>query len=924
MKIFKRWACLLTALAMVLSMAVFSPLGAEAAEVLELHNSVMYTPASRDAVAVFTFTPQVTDRYGIYATDPDARLYVALSQTDGLYGEPYYGWGLCEIQAELTAGVTYTIQLTGVENSVDVGVAELQDIESFDIHALSEFSEGYVDPEVSFTRLLEVAPKHADISRIAITNENPAIARGSFYGDRMLITFLEAGEADVTFLWGDTHLRTTARAARLKPLPLDQELTVQIDPQSTILDFADGYVFVPPESGTYTFYARGMDTGLAMGAGLYDDLQYSTYMPNWDANVLCVRLEAGKKYRVSLSAGPDQDYTASIGVVKAAPVTKITPDADLIRGDAGYHGFMEMELGPELADISGLRVTSSDENVVTASILDETLYYTLRQAGTAELTVSCGDASATIPVTVNDAGKLVPGLNEKEPDKDADAMGFTFVPEKTGDYRLWSDTSDDVYVAVYNQNADLIASDDDSGEDNNFDTSFSAQAGQQYYVQIEFWSEPTGTLKFWLEEVAGIRLDEALTVELEPGESVSYSFVAPEGGVYDLYTPDENVELYCQGADAGYEGEYRPEWRSTDAQIPLEEGERCSLTVGNAAHETREVTVYLVKAAQPESVSMDQAEVTYTLGSGGIRMYCTVMPAHADYTSLRWSVSDPEMVVYGYGDEAVLYPENLGTFTVTAQVGSVSDSARLTVITPPLLQLGQTVNASLQPYGTTTYTFTAEQDGVYGFYTPSQDVALFSYNRDGDITGFDTYVPSWGVSELQVELAAGESCTIQLYNYTNLTQTVPVSVVVCTEAKELHLDTDRMYLRHDGVVHTLALDVLPEHSVLPRVEARSSDGSVVYVEYYGLWVDVMGLAEGTATVYVTAGDQSWEIPVTVCAVLRGDVNGDTTVDGADAMLLRQFVAKWKLDSFNQAAADVNDDGIIDGEDAMLLRRMIAG
>ena len=57
--------------------------------------------------------------------------------------------------------------------------------------------------------------------------------------------------------------------------------------------------------------------------------------------------------------------------------------------------------------------------------------------------------------------------------------------------------------------------------------------------------------------------------------------------------------------------------------------------------------------------------------------------------------------------------------------------------------------------------------------------------------------------------------------------------------------------------------------------------------------------------------------------LMGDVNHDGFVDGADAMLLRQFVAKWKLEGFFPENADLDENEVIDGEDAMLLRQQIA-
>lgn len=63
--------------------------------------------------------------------------------------------------------------------------------------------------------------------------------------------------------------------------------------------------------------------------------------------------------------------------------------------------------------------------------------------------------------------------------------------------------------------------------------------------------------------------------------------------------------------------------------------------------------------------------------------------------------------------------------------------------------------------------------------------------------------------------------------------------------------------------------------------------------------------------------------IPVLGSLMGDVNHDGFVDGADAMLLRQFVARWKLTGFFPENADLDENEIIDGEDAMLIRQLIA-
>ena len=56
----------------------------------------------------------------------------------------------------------------------------------------------------------------------------------------------------------------------------------------------------------------------------------------------------------------------------------------------------------------------------------------------------------------------------------------------------------------------------------------------------------------------------------------------------------------------------------------------------------------------------------------------------------------------------------------------------------------------------------------------------------------------------------------------------------------------------------------------------------------------------------------------------GDVNADGTVDNADVILLRRYVAKWNNITVQKDAADVNKDGEIDNADVILIRRFVAG
>lgn len=62
--------------------------------------------------------------------------------------------------------------------------------------------------------------------------------------------------------------------------------------------------------------------------------------------------------------------------------------------------------------------------------------------------------------------------------------------------------------------------------------------------------------------------------------------------------------------------------------------------------------------------------------------------------------------------------------------------------------------------------------------------------------------------------------------------------------------------------------------------------------------------------------------VTIVDCIVGDANGDALIDTKDAVLLAQYLAKWKV-SVDMNAADCNGDGFVDTKDAVLLAQYLA-
>ena len=65
-------------------------------------------------------------------------------------------------------------------------------------------------------------------------------------------------------------------------------------------------------------------------------------------------------------------------------------------------------------------------------------------------------------------------------------------------------------------------------------------------------------------------------------------------------------------------------------------------------------------------------------------------------------------------------------------------------------------------------------------------------------------------------------------------------------------------------------------------------------------------------------------PKTKNGLIVGDLNGDGTVNSSDAVIIKQYLAGYEVDSKYLEAFDVNDDGKVDATDAVLLSQKLAG
>ena len=125
----------------------------------------------------------------------------------------------------------------------------------------------------------------------------------------------------------------------------------------------------------------------------------------------------------------------------------------------------------------------------------------------------------------------------------------------------------------------------------------------------------------------------------------------------------------------------------------------------------------------------------------------------------------------------------------------------------------------------------------------------------------------------------------------------------------------------NDVTSTAHRNVVDYDAATMRVLGKAADGSLAFVKQAGLKY----IPANTAYITVSA-DAPDELKVYTQAeydalpddILRGDLNGDGTVDGLDYVMVVNMI----LENRNVAEADLNGDGIVNGLDLVILANII--
>ncbi len=276
--------------------------------------------------------------------------------------------------------------------------------------------------------------------------------------------------------------------------------------------YSSAVLFTPDADGDYAVFTKSdMPSRLqvldAAGADVKRKTEYDSGAGVWNTYALAAG-ETYVLYPVASSGANAGGFTFCVtgsGPIASLALSLVRPDAALVMGDpdAGSWSYAAADHYDFSAEtvFSILEITAAfaDGTVITLPYYSGLLTYrysSFTPGGENLLTVTAGDASASISVPVLGAADLtaaVPDVPvEMEYDGTPNSGVVTFTPEADGDYWFYAEGSSDTWASVTNDRGDSLWNSDDEGSGSNFKVCCTLTAGTTYTVYSRTYDRRAG------------------------------------------------------------------------------------------------------------------------------------------------------------------------------------------------------------------------------------------------------------------------------------------------------------------------------------------------------------------------------------------------------------------------------------------------
>jgi len=707
------------------------------------------------------------------------------------------------------------------------------------------------------------------------------------------------------------------------PLTPDEQIMVAL-----AVGESKWYQFTPETSGPYSFLSSD-EIGVDPVASLYnssmemiaqiDDSNGANFEIQYD-------LIAGETYYLeAYEFNYDNEGSYMLKVTQSLP-TDVFFDEYHVNSFVGQEYTVTAHVYPENTNDT-LLWTSSDETVAT---VDENGKVTFLAAGetciAAEtlngLTDQCwftvyaveGSLQLNTEYTLEYTGFETRAETQRH---------FSFTPEKTGYYRLYSydiyteDGSVDIDPRcwVYDEIRNELEYDDDGGEDVNVSAQAALTAGETYYFMLELYdSEAIGSLKYKLEEMITA---ESVTIDnddlvMEQGESCDiYVTYSPENSWQEDYVVSSSDPAVVTVQDKTILAVGAGEATVT---VTTDRGLTDSITVTVFALDKIELNTPVTLEGDADNYGGSARYIftptvsgRYTISSSeAIGENALVSVSVSDsYEQLRYNNSSNtfELTYELVAGETYYYEVSLQCEAETSEVTFVLTKEYDEDIPAAKLNTDQLVDITVGGNGG-YHVFTPTESGLYALFSvPSEtvfDTKVFVYNSDWELF----YVNDDGAGDsqfrLEEEFTVGETYYVKSFFFSetdigSFTMRIePMFEMMAPEAQGLlklgkeqetafdgeHTEVSFTFLTdHLGMYSISAYDVVSDSEIEPIVTVYNSNNEIVasgtgsvVTELSGLYVVVVSTETPDATA-------SFKVKVNEAVAAES-----VTIDGGDVTL----------------------------------------
>lgn len=458
-------------------------------------------------------------KYYTFSSTGDYDTYGAFFDSDGdEMDDSYQNGGNFSIQKKFTKGETYYLA-TKLYDSGDGGETYQVKLEETPAAQSVEITYGdsiarYPGSYCNINAIL--LPEGCAYESITWSSSDPDIVSvPSYYGG---LNFVAPGEATVTAT-SDSGLSDSISVTVKDYEPISLDTPVTVDLKDSIGFVA--YKFTPSETAVYEFKSTDAQYSTFGVIGEIEEDGYLNDLVNsYGQNDFSVRyrLVAGHTYYLNAGsnyAHADEPYHATLTKAAAATGMSIT-QGDELSGQKGNSFVLGVKFTPDGCSEEDVTWESSDEEIVS---VNDSGRIELIAEGEATITATSENGlTASILVTVTGYESIEAG-ETKTVDivTPSSAIYYKFVPDETCTYTFYSSGNYDTVGTLYDSTMYSLESDDQSGEDDNYEISCELTAGETYYISSAFYSsDDTGSF-----DVTCVKRSAATAIAITQGETYS-------------------------------------------------------------------------------------------------------------------------------------------------------------------------------------------------------------------------------------------------------------------------------------------------------------------------------------------------------------------------------------------------------------------